>query len=229
MQVGYYRADFSVKNQQLSAMSFYVYQHQKTDTNDIFYVGKGQRNRCKQTHGRNQYWHRVANKHGFVPQILIDGIDEEFAFFVEKEVIDLYRRRGIDLVNATDGGEGSSGYKHTEEHKAKLKGNTYGASTWGVNFKGKHHSEKTKALWAESRKGNTNKLGKKLTEEQRANISKAMTGKIIKVRRILSDDQVRQVRLWLISESIAEIARRMNVGESTIRRIRDGEAYKDVK
>jgi group I intron endonuclease len=210
-------------------MSYYVYQHCKSDANNIFYVGKGTRNRCKQTHGRNQYWHRVVNKHGFVPQILIDGIDEEFAFLIESEVIDLYRKRGIELVNATNGGEGASGYKHTEEHKAKLKGNNRGSASWGIGFKGKHHTEETKAKWSESRKGNTNKLGKKLTSEQKQKLSQAKSGKPVHAKRVLTADQVREIRVLLQTESIAEIARYMNVGESTIRRIRDNEAYKDVK
>ena len=48
---------------------FYIYQHLKADTNAIFYVGKGKGNRCDQKKGRNSYWHKVVNKHGFNSQI----------------------------------------------------------------------------------------------------------------------------------------------------------------
>ena len=111
-------------------MNFYIYQHRKADTNEIFYVGKGKNTRLNQSKGRNEYWHRVVAKHGFIAEYIAQNLDEELAFLAEMEAIDVYRRRGIQLVNATDGGEGASGYKHTEEHKASLKGNKNGASSW---------------------------------------------------------------------------------------------------
>jgi group I intron endonuclease len=207
-----------------------VYQHRKADTNEIFYVGKGTTKRSKQSSGRSEYWHRTANKHGFIVEIIKDNIDEEFAFFIEKEAIDVYRKRGIKLVNITDGGEGSSGYKHTEKHKAKLKGNTYGSSAWGKNFKGCKHSLQTRQKWSEIRKGNTNKLGTKLSEESKKKISDSNKGKPKLSKRILTDEQVRQIRKDLCEmDTLVSIAKKYNVSESTIRRIRNGERYKDVK
>ena len=209
---------------------YLVYQHRKADTNEIFYVGKGRKRRAKQVYGRNPYWHNVVNKHGFVVEIIKDNIDEEFALLIEKEAIDVYKRRGIKLVNLTNGGEGSSGYKHTEEHKGKMKGNTYGSSVWGKNFKGCHHSEETKAKWSISRIGNTNKKGTKLSKESKQKISQSRKGKPLLKRRILIDEQVRQIRKDLCEmNTLVSIAKKYNVGESTIRRIRDGERYKDVK
>jgi len=206
-----------------------VYQHKKADTNKIFYVGKGTAKRSKQRSGRSEYWHRTVNKHGFIVEIIKDNIDEEFAFLIEKEAIDIYRRRGIKLVNITDGGEGSSGYKHTKEHKAKMKGNTYGSSVWGKNFKGCKHSLETRKKWSEIRKGNTNKTGTKLSEESKQKISNAMKGKPQFKKRVLTENQVIQIKIDLQKYSIAQIARWNKVGESTIRRIRNGETYKDVK
>lgn len=88
---------------------FYVYEHIRPDTNQVFYVGKGSGNRLNAKHGRNTYWHHVVNKNnGFIAKKLLEIDDEEFAFFVEEEVIDLYKKRGIKLVNLTDGGEGAS-------------------------------------------------------------------------------------------------------------------------
>ena len=116
---GFYQAVFSVNNQRL--MQYYTYQHRSADTNEIFYVGKGKGNRLHDKHKRGRYWKHYVAKHGFIAEKLIDNVDEELAFLVEMEAIDIYRRRGIKLVNLTDGGEGCSGYsmKHTEEQKAK--------------------------------------------------------------------------------------------------------------
>lgn len=209
---------------------FYVYQHLKANTNAVFYIGKGKGKRCNQKAGRNQYWHRVVNKHGFVPKIIVDGIDEELAFLCEAELIDKYKKLGVKLVNATDGGEGASGYKHTEEHKEKMLGNEYWKLVKTNGFKGKTHSEEQKEKWSKTRKGSYGtRNGVKLSEEIKAKISASKAGKPLKATRILSDDQVREIRVLLNSQYIAEIARRFNVGESTIRRIRDGERYGDIQ
>jgi len=210
--------------------NFYVYQHKKADTNEIFYVGKGKDKRFVESKSRNPHWHNVVNKYGFDSEIIVKDVDEEFSFLVEMEAIDVYRRRGINLVNKTDGGEGTSGFSHphTEDHKQWLKGNTFGASSWGLTFKGKTHSDETKARWSEIRKNNTNKTGKKISEEGKKNISAARMGKPILAKRILSDEQVREIKRLLPNQSIASIARQFSVGESTIRRVRDGERYGDI-
>jgi len=209
-------------------MTFYIYQHSKADTNEIFYVGKGKGTRLNHTKGRNDYWHRVVKKHGFVAEYIAQNLDEELAFLAEMECIDAYRRRGIQLVNATDGGEGASGYKHTEQHKANLKGNKNGASSWGMTFKGKKHTEESRKQMSYARIGNKNKSGTTLSEESKAKISAAMKGKIVLKRRCLSAEQVLEIRQRVGYRNIAMLAKEYGVGESTVRRIRDGEAYKDV-
>ena len=210
-------------------MTFYIYQHRKADTNEIFYVGKGKGTRLNQSKGRNQYWHCVVAKHGFVAEYIAQNLDEELAFLAEMEAIDVYRRRGIQLVNHTDGGEGVSGYKHTEEHKSKLKGNNRGSLTWGMTFKGKKHTEESRQKMSHSQVGNKNKLGKKVSEESKQKMSQAKSGKPVFAKRVLTDDEVHEIRAALGYRNIAKLARQYGVGESTIRRIRNGEAYKDVK
>ena len=209
---------------------YYVYQHKKADTNEIFYVGKGKGARAFNATKRNSYWKNVVNKHGFNVEFVVTDIDEEFSFLVEMETIDAYRKRGIVLSNMTDGGEGASGFVHSEEHKAKLKGNKFGAATWGIGFKGMKHSDEQKAKWAEIRKGVTSpRKGVVLSEETKRKISQSRVGLIVKKRRVLSDEQVKEIRALLPHHYIAEIARRFGVGESTIRRIRDGERYGEIK
>ena len=210
-------------------MNFYIYQHRKPDTNEIFYVGKGKNTRLNQSKGRNEYWHRVVAKHGFIAEYIKQNLCEELAFLAEMETIDVYKKRGIQLVNATNGGEGSSGYKHTKEHKSSLKGNTHGASSWGMTFKGKKHTKESCQQMSYARIGNQNKLGKKLSEESKQKISEAKMGKPIIAKRVLSADKVLEIRQRVGYRNIAMLAREYGVGESTIRRIRNGECYGDVK
>ena len=88
---------------------FYVYEHLKADTGEVFYVGKGCRKRAKDKDNRSKYWSNIINKHGFKVRYVVKNVDEEFAFFVEEERIDQLKRLGVKLCNLTNGGEGSSG------------------------------------------------------------------------------------------------------------------------
>jgi hypothetical protein len=102
-------------------MSYYVYGHFKNDTNEIFYVGKGQDDRAYVTEHRNPYWINVVNKHGYKVKILFYFDHEKLAFSTEKYLIKKIGRHDLKmgpLANMTDGGEGASGYKHTDKTKA---------------------------------------------------------------------------------------------------------------
>jgi len=205
----------------------YTYAHAKPD-GTIFYIGKGIGRRAY-SKNRNNYWKNIVAKYGYEVQILAHWDTEAEALDHEVLLIACMKDMGIELCNLTDGGEGATGYKHKEEHKAKLKGNTYGASTWGMTFKGKKHSAESRAKMSYVRIGNKNKLGAKLSDESRDKISKAKTGKIVLAKRVLTAEQVLEIKLRIGYRNIAMLAKEYGVGESTIRRIRDGEAYKDVK
>lgn len=101
----------------LSQSKFYVYEHIKADTKDVFYVGKGCRSRATQKDNRNKFWHNIVNKHGFEVRFVAKNLDEELAFLVEEERIDQLKRIGIKLCNLTNGGEGSSGLVLSDEVK----------------------------------------------------------------------------------------------------------------
>lgn len=141
-------------------MEYYVYQHKRLDENTIFYVGKGCKDRHSQTVNRNRYWHNVVNKSGFESEILFDNLDEELALLIEIELIDKYRKLNFKLVNLTDGGEGVSGYKHTQKTKNLL----------GELNKSRIVSDKTKEklslIWKDKKR-------KPFTEEHRKKISEA--------------------------------------------------------
>lgn len=91
--------------------NFYVYLHKRNDTGEVFYVGKGKGRRAYVSHGRSSLWTHIAKKHGFTVEIVQSELTEAEAFAGEVEVI----KRHAGLCNFTDGGEGISGYRHTEE------------------------------------------------------------------------------------------------------------------
>lgn len=93
----------------------YVYLHKKPDTDEVFYVGKGtQKKRAYRNDGRNQHWHRVVKKYGKKVEIFKSELEENLAFYLERFLIKIY---GKQLVNKTEGGEGTLGFKHTEQER----------------------------------------------------------------------------------------------------------------
>lgn len=101
-------------------MMFYTYLHTRLDTGEIFYVGKGHSSRAWQKKGRSKWWQSVVNKCGYAVTIAAKWAKEADAFSHEKLLISCLRELGKPLVNICDGGQGSRGFKHTDEHKAKL-------------------------------------------------------------------------------------------------------------
>lgn len=106
----------SIKDPQPEAsQDFCVYLHRRSTDGRVFYVGKGTRKRANFFHDRNQYWQKTAKKHGVEVEIVFDGLCESDAFEEERNVIAELRYFGEPLTNMTDGGEGSTGYKFSEE------------------------------------------------------------------------------------------------------------------
>ena len=109
--------------QQQTENRFYVYEHLRSDTGAVFYVGKGTGNRCtvRNHHHRNEFWQRTEKKAGgFFVRMVAKDIDEELAFLVEQERISQLRTVGIRLCNMTDGGDGTSGWVKTPEWREKV-------------------------------------------------------------------------------------------------------------
>lgn len=100
---------------------FYIYTHIRPDTNQVFYVGKGREKRAYSKYSRNKHWNNIVNKAGgFEVQILAENLIESLAFELEVQLIKRFRDSGFKLCNMTDGGEGTSGRKRSEESKRKL-------------------------------------------------------------------------------------------------------------
>lgn len=117
---------------------FYTYAHYKADTGEIFYVGKGvddKNNRAYSKNSRNEHWHNVVNKHGFIVRIIADFELEIDVFRTEVHLIAMIGRKdkGLGpLVNWTDGGEGESGRICKPETREKIRKNK--KSTLGPYF-----------------------------------------------------------------------------------------------
>jgi len=99
---------------------FYVYRHLRDDSNEIFYVGKGMGRRAFDKSHRSKFWKNIVAKHGVRVELVKEGITESESIQLEIQTIDEYRRAGIKLINMTDGGDGTTGYSHTEEHRRKM-------------------------------------------------------------------------------------------------------------
>jgi NUMOD3 motif len=116
----------------LRRFKFYVYAHRRPDTGVIFYIGKGAVRRrhhplyrANTKLKRNSDWHKIVkkNKGVFQVEILWKGLSEDKAFKKEMWYIAKYGkiRDGGILVNRANGGWNSSGYRHTEETKEKMR------------------------------------------------------------------------------------------------------------
>lgn len=154
---------------------FYVYEHIRLDTNAVFYVGKGKGRRCFESRRRNPHWKRIVSKAGgFDVRVVVDGIDEELAFLAEQELISKLKVQGAVLANLTDGGEGASGYRHTDSAKAtfsKTMARTMETYKHIVRERqlGKNNSAKKAGVGDKISKALT---GRKLSKETKSKISR---------------------------------------------------------
>lgn len=140
---------------------YYVYLHRRKTDNKVFYVGKGKGKRAYSSSGRNTRWLHTAKKHEFTAEIVFENLTEQDAFQLEKDtILEMRYHFGDTLCNMTDGGEGASGHKQSEEtiRKRVLK-NT-----------GKKRTKATCKRISDSLKGRI------LTEEQKIKLSKAHKG-----------------------------------------------------
>ena len=66
---------------------YYVYEWFNVVTGEVFYVGKGIRNRYCQLSGRNQHFRDYFNTHECESRIVYENLTEQEAYEKEKELI----------------------------------------------------------------------------------------------------------------------------------------------
>lgn len=165
---------------------FCVYEHIRHDTNAIFYVGKGSHRRAYSKHRRNKHWNNVVAKAGgYSVRLVADDIEEDLSFLVEMERIDQLKRMGVTLTNKTDGGEGPSGMRHTDEAKRKIAEAQMGEKHWtfGRGITDEHREKlriaRSKFVFTEETRAKLSEAGKRrvYTDEVKQKMSASKTGR----------------------------------------------------
>jgi hypothetical protein len=134
---------------------FCTYAHY-TPEGRIFYIGKGSEKRAHSKAGRNNYWQNVVKKYGNPDvQILANWDTEEEAFSHEVLLIKCFKDLGHKLCNLSDGGEGPSGLKHSDEFKKKISA-LHKGNKWRLGIP---TSARQKAIASKTHKGTTYATG----------------------------------------------------------------------
>ena len=167
-----------------------VYRHRRLDTFEVFYIGIGKtEKRAYSKKSRNKWWKNIILKTEYSVEIIIEDISWKEAQEVEVLLISEYGRRDLglgNLVNLTNGGEGTQGIIVSDKTKQNM----------STSATGRKHSEesKEKNRIASSNVSEETKLkrylknkGKKRTFEQAKRISDAKTDKITKNSIIILD------------------------------------------
>jgi hypothetical protein len=129
-----------------------------------YYVGKGKDRRDTKAHGRRV---KRPSDRSLIIRVA-SNLTEQEAFDLEKHLISEIGRKDLKtgmLLNATDGGEGASGYKHKPKAIEKIREAQKGPNPdKGKSRRGKPATNLGVPAW--------NK-GKPHTEEHKANLKKA--------------------------------------------------------
>lgn len=158
-----------------------IYLHIRLNDGVPFYVGKGTNKRMNTKSNRNIMWNRIVSKYDYDIIILEDNLSEEESFIMEKYWINRIGRKdkGLGpLFNFTDGGEGISGYTHTDETKNII----------SQSHKGKSKSLDTRIKMSLHKSGNNHgqtgenhpMYGRKHSKESIKKMSECKIGKMIK-------------------------------------------------
>lgn len=118
---------------------YYIYLHKRNDTGQIFYVGKGRKERATNISGRSDYWKNVYEKAGGrTVHYLYKNLTNQEALDLEKNVILTGLYNYFPLVNLCLGGPSTLGWKPTEETKQNISNALSGKYTGkkGTRYKG---------------------------------------------------------------------------------------------
>jgi len=135
--------------------SYYVYSYGRIE-NGMFlhrYIGIGGWTRYKEAKRHNTPLMGNMRDNKYYKIIVCKCNTREETERIERDLISFFGRKDLgtgDLYNLTDGGEGSVGYVHSEEARAKMSKALTGENN---PFYGKSHTEETKRKLSEAKKG----------------------------------------------------------------------------
>lgn len=96
-------------------MQYYVYEWFNKNTKEVFYIGKGCKNRYKQITKRNKLFNDYYNKNECEGRIIKYFDNEEDAFIYENKKIMEYKSKNQCFCNLDNGGKGGCNFVWTEE------------------------------------------------------------------------------------------------------------------
>lgn len=174
---------------------WYVYQHRRLDTNEIFYIGIGKKKnfqRAYATNQRNRIWRRITKKVNWKVEILFTSLTKIMAYKKEIMLIEKYGRMDLKtgrLCNLTAGGGGILEFKRSDEFKRKMSLLRQGCKNpmFGVRQTKEMIEKRIKYLRGKSRpeevknKISKSNRGKKRTEEAIAKMKLAVKKTPIKI------------------------------------------------
>ena len=167
---------------------------------------------------RNAYWKNiVAKAGGYEVRKVFEHKDEELLFLVEQERIDQLRRLGFKLANLTDGGEGPSGYRHTEETKRLIAELQMGEKHWAY---GKQVSDEERARLSQiAKRKHTDEHRKKVSEAGKKRINSPATRAKISVAKQNGKHHMANMVEYdgKIFECVKDLATYVGINYSTMR------------
>lgn len=166
-------------------MNYCVYLHLCPITKNIRYVGKGVLERATSFYQRKAHhgnWIKSLKNKGLKPLVIFleVGLGESEALDLEKLKIKEFRDAGLNLTNSTDGGEGVSGFKPTQQQREANSKRMSGTKNPNFGKRGPGTTCHGKIWTTEQRKKlSLAKKGHPTSEETKLKISAAQIGKKI--------------------------------------------------
>lgn len=146
-----------------------------------------------------KYWISKIIKSGFMPKTIIL---QQNAIWNKDEVswIEKLRKDGVKLLNATNGGDGMLGFKHSQDSKLKI----------SLSKIGKSRSEETKSKISNSLSGRI--ISKEsLKKAQRSRVGKKHSNSVKKIISKANSKKVQCVETEVIYESVVDAKNKTDI------------------
>lgn len=221
-----------------ASFSVYMIQNQ---INGKVYIGKATsaqlRRNAHKSRSHNVHLRHAIAKYGwgsFSFDVIEQHASEAEVFEAERFHIAYLRGLGATLYNLSDGGEGPAGVKKTEAQKQHLRDLNVGEKN---RFFGKTHTPETRTRISELASKRTYGAS---TRSKVAEVTRKRWQDPVEYEKMvrrgaqhgmakLTEDQVRQIRTLAPDHKNPELARMFGVSIPTIKRVKRGTSWKEIK